>query len=507
MMIAALSCAASGQTLSRRAALEPGNKENGGGSKAAARKAESAGQQLIAPRADHHTHIWSLNASTLVTEPLLPVVELPEELKRLLQDKERFGGKDKNPAALAGLYTKEALVMNPGSGTTPSPFWLRGERAVRFVTENTVIARLLPTAFDLSGSSGYVAGYEVSGEGASARYLNNFLYVIKKEADGKWRISSEVFTVNPPPLPKAITAEQLIAEMDAAGVKRAAVLSVAFWFGNPRRNIADDYPKVRAENDWVAEQVARYPERLVGFCSFNPLKDYALEELARCARNPMFKGLKLHLGNSRVDVLDPEHIEKLRTVFRAANEKRFPILIHLWTSFGNYGRAHAEAFLNRVLPVAPNIPIQIAHMAASGPDYHSDDAFEVYANAAARNDPRMKNVYVDVASMVTSNTAPETLELVARRLRQVGLQRVLFASDRSPGFGNESPKDAWAAFRRLPLTEKEFRTVAENVAPYMREAGRAATDDLSRPQLNDGVPEARRAAGIPGLSRPDRAER
>ncbi|HZB46618.1 MAG TPA: amidohydrolase family protein [Pyrinomonadaceae bacterium] len=255
--------------------------------------------------------------------------------------------------------------------------------------------------------------------------------------------------------------------MDAASVKRAAVLSVAFWFGNPRRKVEDEYAKVRAENDWVAGQVARYRDRLVGFCSFNPLKDYAVEELDRCAKNASFKGLKLHVGNSRVDVLNPEHVEKLRTVFRAANEKRFPILIHLWTSV-KYGREEAEAFLNKVLPAAPDIPVQIAHMAASGPNYHSDDAFEVYANAAANNDPRMKNVFVDVASMVTSNTPPETLTLVARRLRQVGLRRVLFASDRSPGFGNESPKDAWAAFRRLPLTEKEFRTVAENVAPYMR---------------------------------------
>lgn len=44
----------------------------------------------------------------------------------------------------------------------------------------------------------------------------------------------------------------------------------------------------------------------------------------------------------------------------------------------------------------------------------------------------------------------------------------LFASDRSPGFGNESPKDAWEAFRHLPLSEKEFKTVADNVAPDMR---------------------------------------
>jgi predicted TIM-barrel fold metal-dependent hydrolase len=434
----------------------------------AAQQSNNVAGQSIVPLADHHTHIWSLNASTLVTEPLLPVVELPDELKRLLQDKERFGGKDKNPTALADLYTKDVLVMNPGSGTPPSPFWLRGERALRFVIDSTVIARLLPTAFDADGSSGYIAGYEVAGEGASVRYLDNFLYVIKKGADGKWRISSEVFTLDPPPMPKAITPEQLISEMDAAGVKRAAVLSVAFWFGNPRRNVTDEYAKVRAENDWVAEQVARYPNRLVGFCSFNPLRDYAIEELNRCVKNPNFKGLKLHIGNSRVDMLNAEHVEKLRAVFRAANEKRFPILIHLWTSEGNYGRAHAEAFLKEVLPAAPNITVQIAHMAASGPNYHSDDAFEVYANAAANNDPRMKNVYVDVAGMVTRNTPPETLTLVARRLRQFGLQHVLFASDRSPGFGNEAPKEAWEAFRHLSLTEKEFKTVAENVAPYMR---------------------------------------
>jgi predicted TIM-barrel fold metal-dependent hydrolase len=257
--------------------------------------------------------------------------------------------------------------------------------------------------------------------------------------------------------------------MNAAGVKRSAVLSVAFWFGNPRRKIeGDEYAKVRAENDWVAEQVSRYRDRLVGFCSFNPVKDYALDELNRCVKNPNFKGLKLHLGNSRIDVLNPQEVEKLRAVFRAANEKRFPILVHLWTSGGNYGRAHAEAFLNRILPVAPDIPIQIAHMAASGPGYHSDDAFEVYANAAAAGDPRMKNVYVDVAGMVIRDTPPETRALVAKRLRQFGLQRVLFASDRSPDFGNETPKDAWESFLRLPLTEKEFKTVAENVAPYMR---------------------------------------
>jgi predicted TIM-barrel fold metal-dependent hydrolase len=462
LIITALPLAALGQSTRTKAARNSRNKVQAGSRKIVAQQSNSIALQPKVPLADHHTHIWSMSASSLVTEPLMPVVELPEDLKRLLQDKQRFGGKEKNPSALADLYTKDALVMNP-----TGPTWLRGERAIAFVTNNTEIARLLPTAYEVEGTSGYIAGYEAVIQATSTDYVSNFLYVIRKGSDAKWRISSETFTTNGPPVPKEITAKQLIAEMDAASVKRAAVLSVAYWFGNPRRKVEDEYAKVRAENDWVAEQVALYPDRLIGFCSFNPLKDYAIEELNRCAKNPNLKGLKLHFGNSLVDVLNPQHVEKLRAVFRAANEKRMPIVAHLWRS-DKYGREHAEAFLNQIIPVAPDIPIQIAHMAASGPNYHSDEVFEVYANAAAHGDPRMKNVYTDVAGMVTHNTRPEILELVAKRLRQFGLRRVLFGSDRSPGFGNESPKDAWESFRRLPLTEEEFRVIAGNAAPYAR---------------------------------------
>lgn len=414
------------------------------------------------PLADHHTHIWSIEASKLTTVPLMPTLELPEELKRLLQNKEKFGGENKNPSALAELYTKDVLVMNP-----TGPVWLRGAPALNFLTNSTTINQLLPTAYEINGSSGYIAGYEVVAQAGTTQYLSNFQYIIRKGEDGKWRISSETFTLKGPPLPKAITADELIREMDEAGVKRAAVLSVAYWFGNPTRNVENEYAKVRAENDWVAGETARYAGRLVGFCSFNPLKDYALPELDRCAQNPNLKGLKLHIGNSRIDMLNPEHIQKLRAVFQAANKKRYPIVIHLWTS-RNYGRAQAEAFLNEILPAAPDIPIQIAHMAATGPGYGSDAAFEVYAGAAEKRDPRMKNVYVDVASDVVADTPPDVLNLVARRLRQFGLPHVLFGSDRVPGFGNEATKDAWRSFRRLPLTKQEFKTVANNLAPYFR---------------------------------------
>jgi hypothetical protein len=63
------------------------------------------------------------------------------------------------------------------------------------------------------------------------------------------------------------------------------------------------------------------------------LKDYALEELARCAADPnLRRGLKLHFGNSVVDYHNPEHIAQVRRVFRAANDRRMAIVAHVRAS-------------------------------------------------------------------------------------------------------------------------------------------------------------------------------
>jgi predicted TIM-barrel fold metal-dependent hydrolase len=158
-------------------------------------------------------------------------------------------------------------------------------------------------------------------------------------------------------------------------------------------------------------------------------------------------------------------VEKVQQIFRAANEKRQPIVIHLWT-LGKYGREHAEAFLNQIIPAAPDITIQIAHFAGGGPGY-TDPALEVYANAITAGDKRTKNLYFDIATVADSQTE-EVLQTFAKRIRQVGLQRVLFGSDHAAGGRNPAPKDSWQTFRRVPLTEEEFRTIAGNVAPYLR---------------------------------------
>jgi predicted TIM-barrel fold metal-dependent hydrolase len=272
----------------------------------------------------------------------------------------------------------------------------------------------------------------------------------------------------------ALDAHDLVALLDSAGIRRAVLLSVAYMYGSPARMVEDEYTKVRAENDWTAAQAALYPDRLTALCGFNPLKDYALEELARCAGDRRFgHGIKLHFGNSDVQLDDPTHLERLRDVFRAANEHGMTIVLHLRASISRkrpYGAAQARAFLEQLLPLIPDVPVQIAHLAGTGPGYDdppADSAMAVLADAVARGDRRARRLWFDVAGVVDTGISPGAASLVARRIRRVGIERTVFGSDAATG-ENLRPRESWASFRRLPLTDDEISRIADNLAPYFR---------------------------------------
>ena len=273
----------------------------------------------------------------------------------------------------------------------------------------------------------------------------------------------------------AVTAGDVVQLLDAAQIQRAVLLSVAYMYGSPSRKVEDEYARVRAENDWTGAQAAQYPSRLIAFCGINPLKDYALQELARCAANAkLYHGIKLHFGNSDVQLENPEHLARMRAVFLAANTNRMAIAVHLRASISRqrpYGADQARIFLEQLMPLAKDIPVQIAHMAGTGPGYDdppADSVMAVLAEAAERRDPRTRQLWFDVASSADAKLLPAQAALLVKRIRQVGVDRILYGSDAAVG-GNLRPQAAWEAFRRLPLTEPEFERIATNVAPYFLE--------------------------------------
>lgn len=415
----------------------------------------------FAPAVDHHQHLLSPAAITMNFRPLLPRVEVPAEVADLLQQRAELSA---DPEGLSRLYTEEALFLGVGE----KGGWIRGHReAAEHVALNFFPGyRMTPVFFAERGTAAEVAGYYSRGEGETLRHPGYFSLRLVREGDGNYRIASEVPTFPGPPSPRPIDAETLVEMLDAAGIGRAVVLSNAYWFDGLLPYAGDAYEGVRAENDWTAQQVQRFPDRLVAFCSFNPLREHAIRELERCARIPQFKGLKLHLGTSGLDLSVSAHVEALRTVFEAANSLRMPIITHL-TATPDYGRAHAEAFVSRVLPAAPDIPVIIAHL--WGGAGYSDAALDVYAEVAASGNPAARNLYFEVAqvSLVEGRNA-ENLQKMAERMRQIGFDRIFYGSDGAM-MGGTPPRHVWGDFRiNVPLHEHEFRQIAANVAPFLR---------------------------------------
>jgi len=295
----------------------------------------------------------------------------------------------------------------------------------------------------------------------------------------------------------SITAKDVIALLDTAGIKKGVLLSIAYSYGRPGREPKNEYEKVKDENDWVGAQAALYPKRLVAFCGFNPLKDYALTELARCAKNPnTSRGIKLHFGNSDVRLEDPEHIKKLQAVFRAANANRMSIVVHSRASISldrPYGAEQARAFLEQLMPLATNITVQIAHLGGSGPGFNDPkaDAFMdalldalnsrsskggVAAALGGRGGEGVvekskiqnaKNLFFDVASDAHPTNTPERAALLAKLIRRIGAKHVLYGTDTALA-GNLPPRESWAEFTKLDLTKGELRIIAKNQAPYFR---------------------------------------
>ncbi len=262
----------------------------------------------------------------------------------------------------------------------------------------------------------------------------------------------------------------LLAELDAAGVAKAVVLSVGYSFADERKKLTDPDRLTREENDWTSAQVIAGAGRLTGFCSANPLRDAALHELERCLALPGMRGIKQHFGNSGLTLRNADHVARMQRVFDLAERLSAPLLVHMrYRGGANYGAEDARTFIEQLLPHALGTDVIVAHLAGSGPGYpqQNDAIMGEFAGAAERRDPRLARVYFDVATNVTADITPADGARVAARIRQVGPKHIVYGSDLSPPGG--SIRSGWDIFRdKVPLRPSEFKAIAGNRLKFIR---------------------------------------
>ncbi len=161
--------------------------------------------------------------------------------------------------------------------------------------------------------------------------------------------------------PPAVLASDAVRVLDEAHVSKGVILSCAYLYGLPslHLNSSELAAKTRRENEFVAAEVAKYPDRLIGFLSVDPLADSAIDEIHHWRGSHQLIGLKLHFTASAVDIRNASERRQVAKVIEAAAAEGLPMVIHL--GGGKFNAADAEVFIRDVLPSAGSSWIQIAH--------------------------------------------------------------------------------------------------------------------------------------------------
>lgn len=270
---------------------------------------------------------------------------------------------------------------------------------------------------------------------------------------GRSSACPEVFT-------RPLTVDDLLTDMDAAGVQRAFLMSTAYLAESPMMVPArDDAAElIRAANDFTVDLVRSHPDRLTAFIGVNPLTPTALPEIARWADDPFAAGLKLHLTNSDVDLRDPVDVAALTAVFRTAAASGKTIMIHMRTRAEDYGAQDVRIFFDQVLPQAQGVPVMIAHSGGwGGLDDNTRAAMAAFAEALEQHPEAGGGLYFDLAQVFDADTSDEDLTQLVALMRRIGVERFVVGSD----WPFSGPLDGYLneAYSRLPLTAEELMLV------------------------------------------------
>jgi len=171
-----------------------------------------------------------------------------------------------------------------------------------------------------------------------------------------------------------------------------------------------------ATNDYILDSIARYPQRLIGFCAIPPESpEAAIAETERC-----LKGGIRGIGEIRPDMLPASFTdsETMPAFFEALIKNNLILLTHTSEPVGHSYPGKGEATPGRLYPLIksfPELTIVCAHWGGGLPFY----ALMPEVKQA------MKNAYFDTAASPFLYNP----RIYSQVIQLVGAEKILFGSD------------------------------------------------------------------------------
>ena len=205
---------------------------------------------------------------------------------------------------------------------------------------------------------------------------------------------------------KLATADELIASMDKAGVDISVIVNIGWT----------THELCVETNDYILESIARYPQRLIGFCTVQPHSyEAAITEIERCAQEGIRGVGEIRPDIQLFDLRDEEVIEPLIKVIR---KHKLILLTHASEPVGHNYPGKGTITPDMLYPFItsyPDLTIVCAHWGGGLPFY----ALMPEVKQA------MNNVFFDTAASPFLYS-PQIYNQV---IQLVGAEKILFGSD------------------------------------------------------------------------------
>lgn len=241
--------------------------------------------------------------------------------------------------------------------------------------------------------------------------------------------------------------EEFIAAMDECGIDMCGAAAI----------VPSSPETGESGNEIIYESVARYPNRLFGWCSVIPYEPDAPRELERCVKELGFKGLKLHPPIQGFSPTDPRTFPTIRK----AIELDIPILYH--TGPVNIQAARIRygdpAEFDELALTFPEAKIVLGHGNPLGPQPY----------IAAKH----PNVYMDTSGIFTRTVRfmPGLGEDVLLR-RTTGISsladKTMLGSDAAPTFPERLAECLNAVAQLQVPSDVKSKVLGENAAKLLR---------------------------------------